>query len=150
VKDIFQRKAFWVILVILLVAVFVYPPFLRERRGFVYSRGWELFFLSHDSVDLKMLLVEAVIAILLSIGICLIPFRKIEMLLGFIGSGIKESETNHEGTGASTYEWVCSKCNYINQMEGYKQEDICSKCGHLVKLNIPGDAKESSKEGPKD
>jgi len=145
-KEIFQRKAFWVILVILLLAVFVYPPFLRERRGFGYSRGWELFFLSDDQVDLKMLLVEAVIAILLLIGICLIPFRKIWMLLGFYWSGIKESETNHEGTGASTWTWVCPKCNYINQMEGYKQQDICSKCGRLVKLYMPGHAKESSKE----
>jgi hypothetical protein len=35
-------------------------------------------------------------------------------------------------------------------MEGYKQEDICSKCGHLVKLSAPGHAKERLKEEPKD
>lgn len=75
---------------ILLLAVFVYPPFI-EKRGRYYERSWDWFFSSGSEVDLKMLLVEAIIVILLSIGICLIPFKKIWMLLGFISSGIKES-----------------------------------------------------------
>jgi hypothetical protein len=91
VKDIFKRKTFWALLIILLLAVFVYPPFIEKRRRYGYERSWGWFFLSDMEVDLKMLLVEAIITILLSIGICLIPFRKIGMLLGFISSGIKES-----------------------------------------------------------
>jgi hypothetical protein len=89
VKDIFQRKVFWVTLLILLLAVFVYLPFMESRRGFGSYRFWGWFFLSSGAeVDLKMLLVETIIAILLTIGICLIPFGKIGMLLGFIWSGI--------------------------------------------------------------
>ena len=148
-KEIFQRKTFWGILVILLLAVFVYPPFVGHREyrrwGWVFSYDY-----MYMEIDIKTLFIEAIMAFLLTIGIFLIPFRKIGMLLGFIWSGIKESETNQEGAGASTYEWVCPKCNYINQMEGHKQEDICSRCGHLVKLDIPRHAKESSKEEPKD
>ena len=86
-KEIFQRKAFWVILVILLLAVFVYPPWLEKEfiRGHLLyvHRYWDLIFIdrtwnSYNSIelDLKMILAESIIAILLAIGICLIPFHK--------------------------------------------------------------------------
>ena len=74
-KEIFQRKTFWALLIILLLAVFVYPPFLhRYRNGSVSHRSWEWFAEGMGEVDLKMLLVGAIIAILLTIGIFLIPF----------------------------------------------------------------------------
>lgn len=88
-KEIFQRKAFWVILVILLLAVFVYPPWLEKefsRGHLVYvHRYWDLIFIDRTwnsdmftsiELDLKMILAESIIAILLAIGICLIPFHK--------------------------------------------------------------------------
>ena len=91
-KDIFQRKRFWAVLIILLLAVFVYPPFIGKNPhyGFVAERSWGWFFSTPKGnvfpwvkmeVDLKTLLIETIIAILLSIGICLIPFRKIGKLL---------------------------------------------------------------------
>jgi hypothetical protein len=76
-REIFSKKTFWAILVILLLAVFVYPPSLTHQTyDNTYYRGWELFFLSNRPVDLKMLLVEIIIAISLAIGICLIPFHE--------------------------------------------------------------------------
>ena len=90
IKEIFQRKAFWMILVILLLAVFVYPPFIAKAPIGGYGQGgevvikrtWEWIFLSPNysglimEIDFKTIVAESIIAILLSIGICLIPFSK--------------------------------------------------------------------------
>jgi len=83
IKEIFQKRLFWVILVILLLAVFIYPPFIgKSPSGNVVERSCGWFFsppkieYRYMDLDLKTLLVEAIIAILLSIGICLIPFHK--------------------------------------------------------------------------
>jgi ABC-type spermidine/putrescine transport system permease subunit I len=79
-KEIFQSKAFWLILAILLLAAFVYSPFMMKSQytGFVVLREWGWFFSppKYMEVDLKTLLVEAIIAILLATGICSIPFGK--------------------------------------------------------------------------
>jgi hypothetical protein len=87
-KEIFSRKTFWAILVILLLAVFVYPPWLEKEfiRGYLLfvHRYWDLIFIDRTwnssmksiELDLKMILAESIIAILLAIGICLIPFNK--------------------------------------------------------------------------
>jgi len=97
-KEIFQRKLFWAMLVILLLAVFIYPPFMVLQIDLDYSRNHQvrvyrewawifklpgyyemLFGNPHPSLgelDLKMLLAESIIAVLLSIGVCLIPFSR--------------------------------------------------------------------------
>jgi hypothetical protein len=82
-KETCQRKTFWVILVILLLAVFIYPPFIRKYRNAV-ERDWGFVFSppAGMEIDLKILLDEAVIATLLTIGICLIPFRRILQVKG--------------------------------------------------------------------
>ena len=95
-KEIIQRKLFWAILIILLLAVFVYPPCVATIRGGVVTRrewGWDWVFSRSFmmEIDIKLLLVEAIIAFLLTIGFFLIPFRKIAMLFGCISSGMKES-----------------------------------------------------------
>jgi hypothetical protein len=86
-KEIFQRKLFWAILVIFLLAVFVYPPFILTVSD-ITARKWGWIFSPPQLVysmqlDLKMLLAESIIAILLSIGICLIP-RKFWLMLGSV------------------------------------------------------------------
>jgi len=83
-KDIFQRKTFCIILVIFLLAVFIYPPFMQiAPQEVVVGRSWGWIFSPPKldlnffmELDLKMLLAESIIAILLSIGVCLIPFGK--------------------------------------------------------------------------
>jgi len=94
-KEIFQRKLFLVILVILLLAVFIYPPFILPNTGLFFQkypdyREWAWIFPTPwpyvmpfgnphpypGKLDFKMLLAESIIAILLSIGVCLIPFGK--------------------------------------------------------------------------
>jgi len=102
-KEIFQRKLFWAILVILLLAVFIYPPFMVpsvEEIALHYPvRKWAWIFsnppphkrdtsisMSLDEIihprpimnklDFEMILAESIIAILISIGTCLIPFKK--------------------------------------------------------------------------
>jgi hypothetical protein len=97
-KEIFQQRLFCVILVILLLAVFVYPPFIvaLPNKTLIY-REWEWIFSPpvisvtsqelykltgetpvhlQGDIDLKMILAESIIAILLAIGVCLIPFSK--------------------------------------------------------------------------
>ena len=76
-RKIFQRNSFWFILFILLFAV--YPPFrLMTEAGITAERKWECVFTALSTpyevpeVDLGMLLVEAIIAIPLAIGISLI------------------------------------------------------------------------------
>jgi hypothetical protein len=72
-KEIFSGKTFWAILVILLLAVFLYPPCFKG----IWGRQWDWIFNWHyETLDLKMILAESIIAILVSIGICLIPFHK--------------------------------------------------------------------------
>jgi hypothetical protein len=80
VKGIFQRKAFWFILVTLLFATYVYPPFLLLEEGRItVGRKWDWIFTlptpyEGPEIDWAMLFVEALIAILLAIGISLILF----------------------------------------------------------------------------
>lgn len=85
-KEIFQGKTFWVILVILLLAVFVYPPFISKvstREGsFNVGYSWYWIFSPPKfanmimELDFKMIIAESIIAILVTIGICVIPFSK--------------------------------------------------------------------------
>ena len=90
-KEIFQRRAFWVILVILLLAVFVHPPFIAKAPigGFgqgggevIIDRTWGWIFSPPKyiaivmEIDFKTILAESIIAILVTIGICLILFSK--------------------------------------------------------------------------
>jgi len=80
VKGIFRRKAFWFILVILLFAACVYPPFLlMTEGGITVGRKWDWIFTlptpyEVPEIDLPMLFVEGLIALLLAIGISLILF----------------------------------------------------------------------------
>jgi len=85
---VFQRKAFWAIAIILLLGVFLYPPFIYNPiHGVVVERSWGWIFLPQAShhynalmeVDLRTLFVESVIAILISLGICLIPSERISI-----------------------------------------------------------------------
>ena len=78
-REIFQRKSFWYILVILLFAACVYPPFLlMTERGITAERKWDCILTTLPTpyevpeIDLEMLLVEVIIAIPLAIGISLI------------------------------------------------------------------------------
>jgi hypothetical protein len=80
-KEIFSGKTFWAILVILLLAVFVYPPWLGHFTDLMEDkicpyRYWNWIFNWKDELDLKMILAESIIAILVSVGICLIFFHK--------------------------------------------------------------------------
>ena len=80
-RDIFQRNSFWFILFILLFAVCVYPPFrLMTEAGITVERKWECILTAFPTpyevpeIDLRMLLVEAILAILLALGISLVLF----------------------------------------------------------------------------
>jgi hypothetical protein len=80
-REIFQRKTFWFILFILLFAACVYPPFLlMTDSGITGERKWDCILTTLPTpyevpeIDLQMLLVEAVIAIPLAIGISLISY----------------------------------------------------------------------------
>jgi hypothetical protein len=100
-REIFQRRTFWVILVILLLAVFIYPPWIKTTKfkasdgtvsDFSVWRDWDWLFsntrwgwnwpeprptyIESIELDLKMMLAESIIAILLTIGVCLIPFSR--------------------------------------------------------------------------
>ena len=80
VKQIlFQKKSFWFILVILLFAACVYPPFRVMRvGGIIGERKWDCIFTTLPTpyevpeIDLAMLSVEATAAIPLALGISLI------------------------------------------------------------------------------
>ena len=80
-RKIFQRNSFWFILFILLSAICVYPPFrLVTEAGITVERKWECIFTALPApdevpeIDLRMLLVEAIIAILLALWIPLVFF----------------------------------------------------------------------------
>ncbi len=80
-REIFKRNSFWFILFILLSAVCVYPPFrLVTEVGVTVERKWQCIFTALPvpdevpEVDLRMLLVEATIAVLLAVGISLVLF----------------------------------------------------------------------------
>ena len=74
-KGIFRRKAFWFTLVALLFAACIYPPFLwMTEEGMTMGRKWDWIFTlptpqEVPRIDLAMLFVEAIIAILIAIGI---------------------------------------------------------------------------------
>jgi len=80
VKQIlFQRRLFWFILVILLFAACIYPPFRVMRGGgIIGERKWDCIFTTLPTpyevpeIDLAMLSVEATAAIPLAMGICLV------------------------------------------------------------------------------
>ena len=82
VKRIFtQRKSFGFILVILVYAACVYPPFvLMTEGGVVVGRKWDWIFTllptpyEVPEIDWVMLLVEVIIAFLLALGVSLILF----------------------------------------------------------------------------
>ena len=93
VRKIFQRNSFRFILFILLFAVCLYPPFrLITEAGITVERKWECIFTAFSTpyevfeVDLGMLLVEAIMAIPLAIGISLISCA-IKIALGRINVG---------------------------------------------------------------
>jgi len=75
-----------VILIILLLGVFVYPPFIAKAPTdggeVILNRTWEWIFSSPENsgllmeIDSKTIVAESIIAILVTIGICLIPFSK--------------------------------------------------------------------------
>ena len=80
-REIFRRKSFWFILVILLVATCIYPPFrLMTEAGITAERKWEFILTTLPTlyevpeIDLEMLLVEVIMAIPLAIGISLILY----------------------------------------------------------------------------
>ena len=79
-KGIFRRKAFWFTLLVLLFAACIYPPFLLMTEGGITAgRKWDLIFTlptpqEVPRIDLAMLFVEAIIALLMAIGISSILF----------------------------------------------------------------------------
>jgi hypothetical protein len=80
-REIFRRKSFWFILVILLFAACVYPPFLMVTEGgIIPERKWDFILTTLPTpyevpeIDLEILLLEALIAIPLAIGISLISY----------------------------------------------------------------------------
>ena len=85
-KEILKGKQFCVILVILLLAVFVYPPFIvrvsTAEHNVTLDRSWGWFFSPPKysclimELDFKMIVGESIMAFLLAIGICLILFKK--------------------------------------------------------------------------
>jgi hypothetical protein len=81
VKGIFERKGFLFILVILLYAVCANPPFLlMTEAGITVGRkwGWICTLLPTPfevpEIDLVMLFIEAIIAVLLALGISWVLF----------------------------------------------------------------------------
>lgn len=79
-REIFQRKSFWFMVVILLFGACIYPPFLiMTEGGITVGRKWDWILTlptPHEvpEIDLAMLFVEATAAILLAIGTSLILF----------------------------------------------------------------------------
>jgi hypothetical protein len=79
VKEIFQRKSFWFIFIILLFAACVYPPFrLITDTGITTEPKWDFILTALPTlyevpeIDLEMLLIEAIIAVPLALAISLI------------------------------------------------------------------------------
>jgi hypothetical protein len=79
VREIFPRKSFWFILVILLFGACVYPPFrLMTEAGLTAEPKWDFILTTLPTpyevpeIDLEMLLVELIIAIPLAIAISFI------------------------------------------------------------------------------
>jgi hypothetical protein len=79
VREIFQRKSFWFILVTLLFGACVYPPFrLMTEAGLTAEPKWDFILTilptpyEVPEIALEMLLVEAIVAIPLAIVISLI------------------------------------------------------------------------------
>jgi len=81
VREIFQRKAFGFILVILLFVACVYPPFhLVTESGMTMGLKWNWIFRllptpsEVPEIDLEVLFVEAIAAFLCTLGLSLILF----------------------------------------------------------------------------
>jgi hypothetical protein len=79
VREIFQRKSFWFILVTLLFGACVYPPFrLMTEAGLTAEPKWDFILTTLPTpyevpeIDLERLLIEAIIAIPLAIATSLI------------------------------------------------------------------------------
>jgi len=72
-KEIYQRKDFWFVLVILLLLIFIFPPnIIINDYGNVYERKWEFVLdIKKSVIDIKLLFVEMSIAILAVFGIFL-------------------------------------------------------------------------------
>jgi len=80
-REIFQRKAFGFIFVILLFVVCVYPPFrLMTESGITIGLKWDWIFRllptpsEVPEIDLEVLSVEAIAAFLCALGVSLILF----------------------------------------------------------------------------
>ena len=78
-REIFQRKSFWFILVTLLFGACAYPPFrLMTEAGLTAKPKWDFVLTTLPTpyevpeIDLEMLLIEAIIAIPLAIAISLV------------------------------------------------------------------------------
>ena len=78
-KGIFKRKGFLFVLIILLYAVCVYPPFLlMTEAGITVGRKWDWIFTllptpsEVPKIDLVILFIEVLIAVLLALGISLV------------------------------------------------------------------------------
>jgi len=81
VREIFQRKLFGFVFVILLFVACVYPPFhLMTESGITVGLKWDWIFRllptpsEVPEIDLEMLFVEAIAAFLCALGVSLILF----------------------------------------------------------------------------
>jgi hypothetical protein len=102
---LFQRRSFCFILIILLFAVCVYPPFrVMEEGGMIGERKWDCIFTTLPTpyevpeIDLAMLSVEATAAIPLAMGISLM-FSAIQTALR--GKDEEWNLGNSVGNGAA-------------------------------------------------
>lgn len=64
----FQKKSFWIILVVSFLIIFLYPPYYIPVTSFKHYRFWGFFWdISYnESIHLRMLIFEMVIAFLLN------------------------------------------------------------------------------------
>jgi hypothetical protein len=64
----FQKKSFWIILVASFVVIFFIPPYYIPIHSFKGYRFWDFFWnISYnDSIHLRMLIFEMVVAFLLN------------------------------------------------------------------------------------
>jgi len=81
VREIFQRKAFGLVLVIFLFVACVYPPFhLVTEGGITVELKWDWIFRllptpsEVPEIDLEVLFIEAIAAFLCTLGLSLILF----------------------------------------------------------------------------
>jgi len=97
VKGIFRKKVFRCTFVVLLFAACIYPPFLLiTEGGMTVGRKWGWIFTlptpqEVPKIDLAMLFVEAIIAILIALGVS-------SILLG-IGKVLRRRTGSHSRAG---------------------------------------------------